>query len=98
MDEEMRAELTKHVQAVRDWQDFLQGELEAIRVALFELLRSSQGNTELRARMEQHLETRLRLMREATPPDPQGTIAGFESTLRDLVAGFHVGNPTDTNH
>jgi hypothetical protein len=83
-------EIAGHLEAIRGWQDYTQGQVEALRVALFEIFQHAQANAELRSRAESHLENRLRLMEEGQ--EPQGKIAGYKSALKDLLAGFHSGN------
>jgi hypothetical protein len=93
---DIKEESLKALMAIRAWQDYTQGQVDALRVALFACFQVAQGNAELRTRVESELATRVLLMKKH--PDPPQTIAGFESAMRDLVAGFQLGNSTDTAH
>lgn len=91
-----KAEIAQLLQSIRDEQDFTQGQVEALRVALYSAFRAVQSNAELRVQVETNLEARLQLMKKHK--DPRGTIAGYESALRDLLLGFHADNPADKTH
>ncbi len=87
-------EAIKHLEAIYHWQEFTQGQVDALRIALFEVFQHLQSDAALRSRVESHLENRLRIMCEKK--ESPAAIDGFQSALRDLVAGFHSGNKGDT--
>lgn len=84
------------ISELMQWQDFVQGQITALRIALYSAFRAAQSNAELRALVESTLEAHLQLMKEH--PESQASIAGYESALRDLVLGFHAGNTADSTH
>jgi hypothetical protein len=90
------AELIKNLRALTEWQDRLQGQIEANHAALVCLFQHAQADAALRARVESGLATWMHDMK--TRSDPPSTIAGFESAMKGLVAAFHAGNPSDTTH
>lgn len=86
------AELEKFVA----WQVHIQGQVNALRVALAACLSFSQMNPDLVGHVQKELSDRLHLMKEGG--DTVGEILGYESVLRELVPDKTLLSGTPTAH
>ena len=94
----VQQELISILNRFRSGQEFLHGQVLGLRTALFSAFQHLQSEEALRARVESDLEARLRLMKAPESKEDPNTIAGYESTLKELITGFHAGNKGDVSH
>lgn len=93
MDDATRFEFSRILGQQEVWNQALQGQIEAIRCALFAALQFVQANEEFRAHMESNLASRLKAMTQGN--DPPAVKAGYESAMRELLSGVALSQDTD---
>ena len=85
---EVRGELEKF----EAWQLHIQGQVNALRVALAACLSFPQVNAGLQSHVQTHVLAGLAAMKEGA--STQAAVAGYEGVLRELLGGNQQGAET----